>query len=167
MTDFLFRESAINESRPQFVLDRLCDILIYEIICHVIDQGSVNTGTLAGMADKGIRQALAGIHREPGMAWSVDTLAAHASMSRTKLATRFRELVGTSPGRYLTDRRLTIAEGLLLQGDLVKSVAEAVGFGSPPSFTKAFIYRNGLSPKQWVKNINHKKIKNELGRVIN
>lgn len=157
VTDLLFRKSAISESRPQFVLDRLCEILIYKMICYVIDQNSVSTGLLAGMADKGIRQALAEIHREPDLPWSVDTLAAHASMSRTKFATRFCELVGTSPGRYLTDWRLTIAEGLLLRGELVKSVAEVVGFGTQPSFTKAFIDRNRLSPKQWVKNITYKK----------
>lgn len=151
-TEFLFRQAAKPQSSRQFVLDRLCDILVYEVIRHVVDQGNVNVGMLAGMADPGIRSALAAIHSEPSTAWSVAALATQASMSRTRFSTRFQKLVGTSPGRYLTNWRLTVAEGLLLQGDSVKSVADAVGFGTQPSFTKAFIDRNGLSPKKWVKN---------------
>ena len=151
VTEFLFRPPARGESRSRFVLDRLCDILVYEVIRHVVAHGSVSTGTLAGLADNGIGVAIAAIHREPGAAWSVDSLAAQASMSRTKFATRFRELVGMTPGRYLTDWRLAVAEGLLLQGDSVKAVADAVGFATQPSFTKAFIQKTGLSPKQWVK----------------
>ena len=151
VTELLFRQSASGESRPRFVLDRFCDILVYEVIRYIVERGDVSTGMLAGLADAGIGLAVAAIHREPGADWSVDSLAAQASMSRTKFATRFRELVGITPGPYLTDWRLAVAESLLLRGDSVKSVADAVGYGTQHSFTKAFIDKTGLSPKRWVK----------------
>jgi AraC-like DNA-binding protein len=69
-------------------------------------------------------------------------------MSRSKFALRFRELVGTTPASYVADWRLALAERLLMQNQPVKVVADAVGYGSQGSFTRAFTVRNGMPPKE-------------------
>lgn len=149
-TQHLFLEATRNEPGQHYVMDRLCDILVFEIIRHVFKQDNLKTGTLAGFSDPGIARALAAIHANPGAAWNLATLASEASMSRSKFALRFHELVGITPARYLSDWRLSVAMKLLQQDHSVKAVAAAVGYGTQPSFTKAFVNSTGLSPKQWL-----------------
>lgn len=151
ITEHLFREASRNEPGQRFVLNRLCDILVFEIIRYVLKHGELKTSLLAGLTDPGIARALTAIHNAPGADWRVGTLAMHASMSRSKFAKRFHDLIGMTPARYLSDRRLALAEHLLQQDQPVKTVASAVGYGTQAAFTKAFTAKTGLSPKQWLR----------------
>ncbi|HEY0816081.1 MAG TPA: helix-turn-helix domain-containing protein [Pseudonocardia sp.] len=61
-------------------------------------------------------------------------LARHAAMSVRTFTRRFREEVGMSPNRWLTQQRIDLARRLLETTDLpVDQVAESVGIGSAAS----------------------------------
>jgi transcriptional regulator GlxA family with amidase domain len=65
---------------------------------------------------------------------SLTELARHASMSRRTFTRRFRDEVGTSPNRWLTQQRIELARRLLETTDLpIDQVAARVGIGSASS----------------------------------
>ncbi|WP_353952093.1 helix-turn-helix domain-containing protein [Knoellia sp. S7-12] len=70
---------------------------------------------------------------------SIETLSAHAGMSRRNFTRRFIEATGSSPGRWIMSRRLDESRRLLERTDLsVEHVARACGFGSAVTFRQRF-----------------------------
>jgi AraC-like DNA-binding protein len=148
--ELLSHETEDGKLGQAFVVDRLCEILVCQLIRHAERSGLLKAGVLAGFSDSGIARALAAVHEEPATDWRVDSLAAVAGLSRSAFAARFRELVGTSPASYVANWRLSLAETLLARGQSVKAVARAVGYGTQQSFTRAFIDKHGVPPTQWL-----------------
>lgn len=144
-------ETSTPEGRERFVMDRLCDILVFHLIRFAIKTSQLQSGVLRGLTDDGIARALNAIHKDPAHDWSLEKLAAQASVSRSKFIARFHTLVGTTPARYVADWRLAIAEQMLRQGRSVKSVASDVGYLTQKSFTRAFVQRNGIPPMEWLR----------------
>ena len=78
------------------------------------------------------------------------TIAAAASVSRSILDDRFRQVLGLSPIRYLAEWRMHLADELLATSDLtVFTVARRVGYDSEEAFSRAFKRARGLSPSHW------------------
>jgi transcriptional regulator GlxA family with amidase domain len=74
-------------------------------------------------------------------------LARHASTSVRTFTRRFREEVGTSPNRWLTQQRVELARRLLETTDLpVERVAERVGIGSAASLRVHLGSALGVAP---------------------
>ena len=70
---------------------------------------------------------------------SVETLSAHAGMSRRNFTRRFIEATGSSPGRWVMTRRLDESRRLLERTDMsIEHVARACGFGSAVTFRQRF-----------------------------
>lgn len=90
VTDFYFPQAARADIGHRFVLDRLCDVVVFEVIRHALKQGLVNAGMLAGMSDPAIRRALEAFHKGISGNWTVDTLAYEASMSRSTFSAGFK-----------------------------------------------------------------------------
>lgn len=67
----------------------------------------------------------------------------------------FKEKIGSSPGRFIQDRRLQQAQILLLNTDMnISELAVKCGFPDPNTFTR-FIRRNlGVSPTAYRKNMS-------------
>ena len=63
---------------------------------------------------------------------------------------RFRQVLGRSPIRYLTEWRMHVAADLLASTDLgVAQVARRVGYESEEAFSRAFKRNVGRSPSSW------------------
>ncbi|MEV4318819.1 helix-turn-helix domain-containing protein [Actinocrispum sp. NPDC049592] len=78
---------------------------------------------------------------------TVDDLAARALMSPRTFARRFKALTGTTPHRWLLDKRLQHAEELLESTELpVDTIAGLAGFGSPDTLRHHFALRRGITP---------------------
>lgn len=78
---------------------------------------------------------------------TVADLAARAVMSPRTFARRFRAVTGTTPHRWLLDRRLHLAEELLEGTDLpVEAVAVRAGFGTADTLRHHFTARRGVGP---------------------
>lgn len=77
-------------------------------------------------------------------------LAACAAVSRSLLDERFRQILGRSPIRYLTEWRMHLAEEHLATTEIgVAVIAERVGYDSEVAFSRAFKRTHGLSPSYW------------------
>jgi transcriptional regulator GlxA family with amidase domain len=77
----------------------------------------------------------------------IGTLAERASMSRRSFVRHFRDATGTTPARWVLDRRLDRARALLETTDWpVDVVATASGFGSAVTLRQKFAVAYGISP---------------------
>lgn len=72
------------------------------------------------------------------------------SISASYLTKLFRDHLGCSPSRYLTDYRMQQAKKLLVDSQLsVGEIAEHVGYPDPFHFSKSFKNLYGISPAQY------------------
>lgn len=147
--ELLFAEASAAAAGRDVILDRLCDVLMVQMIRYQFESGAMPTGLLAGLADKQLSLALVAMHERPQEPWDLHSLGGVACMSRTRFAEHFRAIVGTAPGEYLTQCRIRLARHLLLQGMPVKAVSAKTGYASAAAFTRAFTKYAGMSPRQW------------------
>jgi transcriptional regulator GlxA family with amidase domain len=130
------------------IVARLADIVLTHIVRTWVESGEAQiTGWLAAVKDPQIGRALARIHREPGAAWSLNSLAQAAHMSRSQFSRRFRELLNVSPARYLTQWRMRLAATWIRNNYMtVAEVAARLGYESEASFSRAFKRSMGIPP---------------------
>jgi len=136
------------------VLARLPELMITECLCAFAGRGrGADQGWLAGLADPVVGRALACIHREPELGWTLKELARRAAASRSVLAERFQKLIGQAPMSYLTAFRLQLAgRQLRTSAASMAEVAGAVGYASEAAFSRAFKRHVGVSPSEWRKS---------------
>ena len=147
----LMRQEAF-EDQPgrQAILDRLCEVLILQLLRHCMAQGTTSGGLLAGLADAKLGKSLRAIHEEPAHDWDLPSLAAVAGMSRARFAYHFKAVVGYTPAHYLSQWRIETAQQLMQEGQSIQQAAHAVGYGSASAFTRAFVRELGISPGAWL-----------------
>lgn len=133
------------------VLAKLAEVLFIEVLRLYMNshtQGA--TGWLAGLNDRIVGAALNALHAQPAHGWTLDELARTASTSRSVLAERFQELVGTAPMQYLTQWRMLLAANLLCRSNApLARIAEDVGYQTDTAFSRAFRREYGSPPAAW------------------
>ncbi len=149
--DVLFAEAQARAHGCDVILDRLCDILMIQVLRHEFACGNLDTGILAGLVDRQLAPILDAMHARPHEAWKLSSLAQLACMSRAGFAEHFRNVVGLPPMEYLTRWRIGVACRLLRDGLSVKAVSAQAGYTSPPAFTRVFTGHVGMSPRQWLR----------------
>jgi len=133
------------------VLAKLSEVLFIEVLrLYMNEQSTGRTGWLAGVSDRIVGAALAEMHKRPAYTWTLEELARESHTSRSVLAERFQELVGTSPMQYLTQWRMLLAANMLerTNAPLVK-IAEDVGYQTDTAFSRAFRREYGDPPAAW------------------
>lgn len=79
-------------------------------------------------------------------------IARKAFISRFHFIRLFKNNYGRTPGKYLTEVRITKAKKMLQSGESVAEVCFAVGFSSTTSFCGLFKKITGLTPSAFQKN---------------
>ena len=130
---------------------RLPELLLIEMLrLHLASAPSAEHGWITALHDLALAPALACLHARPEHPWTVSELAHEAAVSRSLLDQRFRDVLGLSPIRYLTEWRMHIAADLLASTDLtVAQVARRTGYDSQEAFSRAFKRRMGAAPSVW------------------
>jgi AraC-like DNA-binding protein len=133
------------------VLAKLSEVLFIEVLrMYVHEQAEGRTGWLAGVGDRIVGAALNALHERPAQAWTLEELAQAACTSRSVLAERFQQLVGTSPMLYLTQWRMLLAANLLCRSNApLARIAEDVGYQTDTAFSRAFRREYGAPPAAW------------------
>lgn len=148
VTDILHEEALAPRCGGRAVIDRLCEIVVIRLLRHLIEAGKTKVGLVAGLAHPNLSLAIVAIHDNPEKTWRLEDLAEIAAMSRTHFANTFREVVGVTPGEYLSNWRLTLARMEIAKGTSLKTVVGKVGFSSSAALSRAFKRRYGVSPRQ-------------------
>jgi len=141
-------EAGARRPGGETVVTRLADILVIQgIRSWIARTEAVEKGWLAALRDERIGRAILAMQREPGIGWTVESLARAVSMSRSAFAARFGALVGESPLEYLTRWRMQCAARDLRTGeDAVIEIAQRYGYGSEAAFSRAFKRGMGMTP---------------------
>ncbi len=148
-TSLLFGEALVPQCGRQSVVDRLFEVVIIQLIRHLMATASVDVGLIAGLSHPQLQRALVAMHEAPGESWSLASLAARAGMSRSTFAATFRDVVGMTPGDYLTHWRISLAQTMVKKGMAMKHIASKVGYGSEVALSRAFSARVGVSARAY------------------
>lgn len=149
----LFAETTQLRCGQRLLADRIFEVLILQLLRWIIDhpqEAGVPRGLITGLAHPGIAAALSAIHEDPGMAWTLETMAERAHMSRSSFAVQFKEHVGQTPADYLAHWRIALAQSMFRRGIPVKQAAGQLGYQGPASLSRAFTQITGHSPRAWL-----------------
>ncbi|MEO8622981.1 MAG: AraC family transcriptional regulator [bacterium] len=148
LVPLILSESASPGPGGSIVLARLADLLLVHAIRLWVSTAGQSECGLRAVGDPAIGAALRLMHARPAEPWTVERLASSVSMSRSAFAARFTERVGEPPLQYLARWRMTVAAQRLREDDdaAIANVAEAVGYGNPVAFSKAFTRMQGVGP---------------------
>lgn len=135
---------------------RVPELVLAEVLrLHLQGRPPDLGGWLAAVQDPLVGRALAGIHADPARRWTAASLARHATSSRSTLDQRFRQLLGRSPMRYVTEWRMRIAATMLRDTSLgVAAVGYRVGYESEEAFNRAFKRVLGAPPAHWRRGLD-------------
>ena len=146
----LSRGGSSEDADP--LMQRLPELLFMECLRHYLRDQPTTSGWMAALADDVVGRALACLHREPAHAWTNEELAKRAATSRSVLDARFRAILGLAPMSYLAQWRLQLAARQLRTTDAAMiEIAEAAGYASEASFSRAFKRHVGMPPSHWRK----------------
>jgi AraC-like DNA-binding protein len=150
LIDFALAESRARHAGGDCVLLRLSELMFVEVVRrHLAALPPDRIDWLAGLKDQVVGVALALLHNQPTLAWSLERLAKDVGVSRSTLAARFTEFVGQPPMQYLARWRMQLAARLLAEGAKVSAVALDVGYQSEAAFSRAFKRMVGAPPALW------------------
>lgn len=148
--DWLFEEAFGDECGRDVVLNRLFELMVIQLLRHMMANQSLPTGMMAGLADLRLARAITLMHDTPAKPWSVGELASAANMSRASFAAQFRKVVGKTPADYLLSWRVSLAQKRLREGRPIGLIADEVGYESPSALARAFRRKVGASPREWL-----------------
>lgn len=138
-----------DDSGSASIVNALLDVVFtYALRQIAAERGESRAGWSHAVRDAQVRQALKLMHEDCAHAWTLETLARRAGLSRTALAERFRDAMGDTPLNHLRTLRMQRAMKLLVDSDQsLEAVATAVGYQDAFSFSKVFKRTVGVSPK--------------------
>jgi AraC-like DNA-binding protein len=151
LIELAMAESQERRAGGECVRLRLSELMFVEVVRrYLAGLPADQRGWLAGLRDAVVGRALASLHARPADAWTLESLAHEAGLSRSALAERFTALVGEPPMQYLARWRMQAAARLLADGQAkVAAVALQVGYESEAAFSRAFKKATGLPPSDW------------------
>jgi AraC-like DNA-binding protein len=133
----------------RYVIERLLEILCAEV-CRSHLEATSNSGWFAALKDPMVGRALAMMHSQPDIVWTVNRLANDLAISPSRFAARFTLATGESPMAYLTQWRMNLAGRLLKESQLsISEVAARVSYENVAAFTRTFKRHLGLPPASW------------------
>jgi AraC-like DNA-binding protein len=148
---YALEETVPSNASSNPISTRLPELVLIEVLrLHLATAPAADHGWIAALQDPVLAPAMSLLHGDPARKWTVAELAAGAAVSRSSLDERFRQILGRSPIRYLTEWRMHLAEELLATTDVgVATVSRRVGYDSEEAFSRAFKRSHGLSPSHW------------------
>ena len=157
---FVASETQRSTAGKNKIMDHLISIMVIECVRDYIEQlnePSINQqhNWLNALVHPKLTNALAVIHGQPEVAWTVETLAEKCCMSRSKFANLFNQIMGEPPLAYLQQHRLRLASQHLQHSQLsIQQIAHQVGYSSETAFSQAFKKYYTYSPSQY-RNQSH------------
>jgi len=115
---------------------------VLELVLSCLEQRAEEANPVAA-------EAKAYIDGMEDFSFDMTALSRGLGYTREHVTRSFLAAYHTTPCQYATLRRMNVAAERLKTGDKVSEIAEALGFASPYSFSKAFKNHFGLSPAHY------------------
>jgi len=149
---FIGQEAGSGKPGSGAISRRLSEILFIQVVRRWAETAP-SVPVLSAIVDPNVGRAMHAMHADPGRAWTVESLAREAALSRTVFAQRFTELAGATPMKYLTDLRMRSARRLLAGPANVAVVGDRVGYRSEAAFNRAFTKAWGIGPGAYRRSV--------------
>ncbi|MEZ5702163.1 MAG: AraC family transcriptional regulator [Burkholderiaceae bacterium] len=132
-------QTELGEPRcgQPLLLDRAGDILFIGLLRHLVAHARTGDGLFQGLSDPRLAATLVALHTDPAADWCLETMAERAGMSRTAFANRFRDALKTTPGKYLSQLRLAMAQRAVESGEGLKAAARRSGYANASALSRA------------------------------
>ena len=140
-------ENKAEMPGAELATDLMTEVLFLQLLrCHM-QKSTQPMGYFAALSHRHIGVALNLIHSERDGSLTVDSLCSAAAMSRTRFNACFAQLVGETPKVYLSNTRLLRAKTKLQNSqETIPRIADAAGYSSDSSFSKAVKKHFGMTP---------------------
>ena len=151
----LFAETGRARCGQMLLANRLFEVVVIQLLRWLLDhphEAGIKTGLIMGLSEPRLARVLVALHERPAEAWPLERMAACAGMSRTAFVNLFGQVVGQTPGDYLTDWRIVLAQARLLEGAPIGLLAEELGYANPSALSRVFAARTGQSPRAWLQS---------------
>jgi AraC-like DNA-binding protein len=134
-----------------YVVERLLEVLCAQAIRAYLASAPGNAkGWTRAIQDPIVGRAMAMMHAQPGVDWSIASLAGEVAMSPSRFAARFALAVEDSPMAYLTKLRMAEACRMLASSQVtIEQIASDVGYESAAAFNRTFRKHLGQPPGSW------------------
>lgn len=151
----LSAELALEQMGSEAITRNLLDIVFNYILRNWMSSAQQSSKCWStALRDVHLVKALKAIHDEPQTDWSVEGLASVSGLSRAAFAKKFKDITGDTPAHYLAKVRVQMATQFFRTGThSVEEVASAVGYQDAFVFSKVFKRVQGLSPRDYKKQI--------------
>jgi len=115
--------------------------------------------TITSLDEKLIEKAINFVEVHIGEAeFSVEELSAAVNLSRSHLYKKLMSITGKGPAEFIRTIRLKRGRQLLEKSQLqIAEIAYSVGFSSPKRFSINFKNEFGVTPSEYLKNLNETK----------
>ena len=132
------------------LLDSLLDRVLVRLARRHSSHGPLGSSPRLTIAPHRLRHVIDFIESNLGSDLRLSDLAATAGMSASHFSHAFHAATGDSPYRYVTRRRIELAQVLLLAGNTpLHSISEQCGFQSKQQFAVMFKRHVGVGPKRF------------------
>ena len=147
----LLKEISHQSLVHDYMIERYLELLCAKSIHAYIDTVPTGeTGWLQAIKDPKIAQVISAIHAKPAYLWSVKELAKLVSLSPSRFAARFTQIMDASPMMYVTRWRMYLASRLLNDTRLgIDLISSQVGYENVAAFSRAFKRNIGSAPGVW------------------
>jgi AraC-like DNA-binding protein len=148
--ELLFSEAFGARCGRLAVVNRLFEVILVHILRVLLSAEQLDGGLLAGLSHPKLALALNAMHATPARPWRLESLAELAHMSRSSFAALFHSTLKITPGDYLLQWRMCVAQDALRRGRSLAQVQTETGYTSAATFTRAFKAHAGVAPKAWL-----------------
>ncbi|WP_025135353.1 AraC family transcriptional regulator [Achromobacter sp. DH1f] len=133
------------------VVQHLGHIMLVQVLRRYLAQdGDDAPSWLLAVSDPRIGAVIQAIHADPARAWTVETLADVAGVSRSTLALRFKQKAGVAPLEYVSRWRMRLAaQSLKAEQTTISAIAHRLGYDSDSAFSHAFKRIMKCAPREY------------------
>jgi len=148
---FLYYVNKISSARgfAHDIVEQAAFMELMVMINNLLRTATGETADNAYQYSQQVDDILLYINRNIAHPITVEQLAENFFLSESYICRIFKQATGTTVGKYITARRISIAKALLSEGLSVNEAFEKSGFGDYSNFFKAFTKAVGVSPKKY------------------
>ena len=141
------RELEADRPGSDTIVARLADVGISMILRDWAETAPERPAWLHPSAHPGLLKAVRALQTQPERRWTVPELAAIAAMSRSTFMTHFTAMIGMSPGKFVVQLRMELADRMLDEGALgLEQIAHRLNYSSGSAFSRAYRDYAGVPP---------------------
>ena len=147
MVEMLAQEARHTSPMNRLAVESLTNLLLLHLLRAHGSPSSLPATHTGGLSPRTLRQVQEYVEEHLDDTIEVRTLADLSGLSLSHFATCFRQSTGSSPARYVTERRIERAKQLLKDGtEPLSTIAAETGFCDQSHLTRYFRRRTGFTP---------------------